>query len=108
MIKRGVFWVVEGKLLAFPFGESATHGVAKSGNTFNHRLLWEHVKPVNKPFDYYPRGRVEINAKGAAVIYMSPHVESSFIDEIKAAFEITTEPIVRYDHSEHYKCFLDR
>ena len=38
MTKRSVFWVVEGKLLAFPFDETATVGIAKSGNTFNHKL----------------------------------------------------------------------
>jgi len=26
---RGVFWIVEGKLLAYPFYENATVGVAK-------------------------------------------------------------------------------
>ena len=29
---RGVFWVVDGKLLAFPFREGAQLGVAKSGS----------------------------------------------------------------------------
>lgn len=45
MNKRGAFWIVDGKLLAFPFDETETEGVAKSGNTFNHRLLWEYIKP---------------------------------------------------------------
>lgn len=108
MVKRGVFWVIEGKLLAFPFDESATVGVAKSGNTYNHKLLWEHIKSCNKPFDYYPRGRVDINAKGKAVIYLSPHVEQKYIAAIKTAFGIETEPILRYDFSEHYKCYFDK
>ena len=103
-LKRGVFWIVEGKLLAFPFDESAQEGIAKSGKTYNHKLLWEHIKPCNKPFDYYPRpcnkpfdyyprGRVGYNAKGAAIIYMNPQIEDKYRSEIKAAFRITSDPI---------------
>lgn len=62
----------------------------------------------NKPFDYYPRGRVDFYAKGKAVIYMNPHIEDKYIKEIITAFGITSEPIVRYDCSKHYKCYLDR
>ena len=105
--KRGVFWIVDDKLLAFPFDETATEGVAKSGNTYNHKLLWEYIKPCNKPFDYYPRGRVEYNSKGKAIIYMNPNIDEKYIDEIKKAFGINTEVVIRYDYSNHYKCHLD-
>ena len=108
MNKRGVFWIVDDNLIAYPFDENATEGIAKSGNTFNHKLLWQHIRPCNKPFDYYPRGRVDYNAKGKAVIYMNPRIEDKYVAEIKTVFGITTEPIIRYDHSEHYKCYLDR
>lgn len=77
MNKLGVFWIVDDKLLPFPF-------------------------------DYYPRGRVDYNAKGIAIIYMNPHVDNKLIFDIKKAFGITTEPVIRYDYSEHYKCYLDR
>lgn len=106
--KRGVFWIIDGELIAYPFDEKATDGVAKSGNTYNHKLLWEHIKPCNKPFDYYPRGRVDYNAKGIAIIYMNPHIDDELIFDIKKTFGITSEPIIRYDYSEHYKCYLDR
>ena len=105
--KRGVFWIVDGKLIAYPFDESATEGIAKSGNTYNHKLLWEHIKPCNQPFDYYPRGRVDFNTKGKAIIYMHPHIEDKYIREIKEAFRIISDPVIRYDHSDHYKCYLD-
>ena len=107
-MKRGVFWVIEGKLLAFPFDESATVGVAKSGNTYNHKLLWEHIKSCNKPLYIYPRGRVDIKAQGEGVIYFSPYIEHKYIATIKTAFGIKTEPLLRYDFSEHYQCYLDR
>ena len=51
-MKRGIFWVIENKVFAFVFEEGATVGVAKSGNNYNHRLLWDSVKPpkCNKPY----------------------------------------------------------
>ncbi|MBE6719142.1 MAG: hypothetical protein E7571_00610 [Ruminococcaceae bacterium] len=107
MNKRGVFWIVDGELIAYPFDDGATKGVAKSGNTFNHKQLWEHIKPCNKPFDYYPRGRVDFNSKGKAIIYMNPHIDNKYIKEIKTAFGVISEPIIRYDYSEHYKCFIN-
>lgn len=107
---RGVFWIVEDELLAFPFEEGGTVGIAKSGKTFNHRLLWEHVRPgkCNRAFDYYPRGRVDHNGKGKPVVYMSPHVDMKFMPEIEKAFRLTETPLIHYDGSEHYKCYLDR
>lgn len=106
---RGVFWVVDGKLFAFPFREGAQLGVAKSGNTYNHRLLWEHVKPhgCKKPFDYYPRGRAEINQQGVPILYMNPHIPEFLLSEIMTAFELPVLPVIHFDHSRHYHCYLD-
>lgn len=69
--KRGVFWLIEESIISIPYEPDAAVGVAKSGNNYNHKLLWDYVKPnkCNKPFDYYPRGRVEFNFKGKPVIY---------------------------------------
>ncbi len=43
-----------------------------------------------------------------AIIYMNPNIGKEYIAEIKTAFGIATEPEIRYDFSEHYKCFLDK
>ena len=106
---RGVFWIVDDTLLAFLFEEDSVYGVAKSGKNYNHRLLWEHVRPkgCDKRFDYYPRGRVEYTGKGKPVIYMNPHVDTRFIAEIKERFELGEDPVVRYDYSRHYHCYLE-
>lgn len=107
-MKRGVFWLIDGSLYCYPFDGSITEGIARSGNTYNHRKLWEHIHPVGgKAFDYYPRGRVEITAKGNAVIYMSPHIGGEYLPEISRVFEIIGTPAVKYDHSEHYHCHFD-
>ncbi len=106
---RGVFWIVEEELMAFPFDEKITYGIAKSGKTYNHKLLWEYIRPkgCNKAFDYYPRGRVDMTGKGRPIIYMSPHVDKKFIPEILMAFGIKENPIIKYDSSRHYHCCLD-
>lgn len=106
---RGVFWVVDGELIAFPFTEDSTIGVAKSGVTYNHKLLWDDVKPkgCKKPYNYYPRGRVDFTNKGQPVIYMNPNIDDDYIKDIKIEFGLRSEPVIRYDSSQHYKCYLD-
>lgn len=69
---------MDDKLLPFPFDETAIEGIAKSGNTFNHKLLWEHIKPCNMPFDYYPRGTVFTNHTG----YLDQQCLNNFCNKI--------------------------
>lgn len=80
-MSRGVFWIIGDKLLAFPFMEDSLEGVAKSGNTYNHKKLWDDIKPrgCNKPYNYYTRGRVDISNKGKPIIYMNPNIAEEFI-----------------------------
>ena len=105
-MSRGVFWVIDGLLFAFPFMDNITEGVAKSGNTYNHKRLWSSVKPkgCNCPYNYYPRGRVEITNKGKAVIYLNPAIDNTFISKIRIEFGLQEDLLIQYDHSEHYKC----
>ena len=108
-VYRGVFWIVEGELFAFPFRDGATTGMAKSGNTYNHRLLWPYVKPerCRKPYDFYPRGRIDTNGKGKAVIYMNPNIDEKWIPVLCQLFELDETPIIRYDYSKHYRSWMD-
>ena len=84
-------------------------GVSKSGDNYNHRLLWDYVKPkgCGKTFDYYPRGRVEINRKGVPIVFMSSYIGEEILEQIKAAFELGENLKIHYDGSEHYKCHWD-
>ena len=106
---RGIFWIVKDELLAVPFKDGDIYGLSKSGDNYNHRLKWPDVRPAGcrKPFDYYPRGRVEYTNKGRPKIYMNHHVDERFIKEIMAAFELDEVPLIDIDGSEHYKCHLD-
>lgn len=106
---RGVFWLIDGEICAYPFLEDSVDGVAKSGNTYNHKKLWEYVKPrgCNKPFNYYPRGRVDFNGKDKPVIYMNPNIDDKYISDLMVQFGLREKPIIHYDYSDHYKCYLD-
>ena len=106
---RGVFWIIDDELLAFPYYEGADIGVSNSGLTFNHKKLWDSVKPrgCNKTFNYYPRGRVDFNNKGVPVIYMNPNIDESWIPQLKQEFGLRQDPVVKYDNSDHYRCHLD-
>ena len=108
-MKQGVFWLINNKLLAIPFDKSKhPDGIAKSGDTYNHKKLWKYVKPqnCNKPYNYYPRGRVFKGTK-KAIVYMNPNISNEFIPNIKDTFGIDSELIVKLDYSKHYKCYLD-
>jgi len=114
----GVFWVIaddydleDYMLLSFeipcdadgnPIGTHALELNAKSGNTYNHKKIWEsEVKnnPAHKPYNkrdynYYPRGRVEI-ANNRATIYLTPCIFETFIiDEIEERFGLTPDNIL--------------
>ena len=90
-MKQGVFWLIDNKLLAIPFDKSKyPDGIAKTGDTYNHEKLWKYVKlqNCNKPYNYYPRGRVVKGTKSKAIVYMNPNISNGFIPNIKDAFEI--------------------
>lgn len=75
--------MIDGELYAFPFYEDnlIMNGVAKSGTTYNHQKLWDEAKPrkCNKPYNYYPRGRVDITPSRIAVVYINPHIADEAI-----------------------------
>ena len=50
---------------------------------------------------------IDLQNQVIPIIYMSPHIDISYVEDIKLAFGLTTVPKLVYDYSEHYKCFLD-
>ena len=111
---NGVFWVIDDRdeLLAYPFGSvDSFAGIAKSGDTYNHKKLWNDLKPLgsNKSYNYYPRGRVDWDKLGRPTIYLNPNVDEKYISQIKIEFGIrpSEECKIQYDYSDHYKCHLD-
>ena len=125
----GIFWIVDMEdennnddycfLIPTTFDGSVDNDGslnAKSGITYNHEKVWNDLPRTmtkGKPFDYYPRGRVQIkNSK--ATVYFNPNLlavdgfERYIIDnfnltEYNGIKDIKWKP----DYSEHYKCYLD-
>ena len=38
---------------------------------------------------------------------MNPNISDDIISDIKIEFGLREEPTIRYDNSQHYKCYLD-
>lgn len=108
-LNKGVFWLIGDELLVVKYDENATVGISKNGTNYNHKEIWEHVKPrgVSEAFDYYPRGRLEISNKGRPLIYMSKYIDGMYIPKIMEKFGLTDVPIIHIDGSTHYRCHYD-
>ena len=124
-LSRGIFWVVAeseseldaAHILAFakPCDKNGVFadfdGLSSAdGTDYNHKATWATL-PKNlahgKPFDYYPRGRVEIR-NGKAIIWLNDNLVH-LADEIKRIFGLQDIPVfVRVDGSEHYQCHFDK
>lgn len=84
-------------------------------DNYNHKKVWNSLpKRITngKPFDYYPRGRVEIK-HGSAVVYYSPYIPQ---EDLKGwlidKFNLTASNGIKKirfiaDNSNHYRCYLD-
>ena len=110
---NGIFWYIddEDELLCYPFGSAGNIGLAKSGDTYNHKKFWKELTPkgCRRPYNYYPRGRVDWDRLGRPTIYINPNINEEVINQIKSDFGIrpSDECKIQYDYSNHYKCHLD-
>lgn len=93
------------------YGNSSQIFNSKNGFTYNHERTWKELHQ-NKPFDYYPRGRVDIQ-NGVARIFINPNLNTpEIINLIKKEFNLTEMNGIKrvkvlVDNSEHYRCHLD-
>lgn len=135
-LSSGIFWVLTDDreigsytLLPFeipcdiqgtPIGGHTMELNSKNGMTYNHKKVWETVvqkdssyRPYNKrPYDYYPRGRVQIT-NNKAQIYLNQNIcTESIVEEIKTVFGLSQNTIsqirVVVDNSAHYACWMDQ
>ena len=85
------------------------HFSSKSGDNFNHRFEWEHLDrriTEGQPFNYYPRGRVEIKNRKATV-FLNPIINkqcivSKIIDEFALMSGELIGINIKSDGSNHY------
>lgn len=89
---------------------------AKNGKTYNHERTWQLLDSKithNKPYNYFPRGRVEI-ANGKATIFANPNIcNEELVSWCKQVFNLTEINGIKKirliaDGSEHYQCYLDK
>ena len=119
---KGIFWYnpLEEKIIvrkvACDHNGTALEKVeysSKSGNNFNHKAEWaKFPREVTggHPYNYYPRGRVEVK-KNKATVYFNPVLnEPCAMDLIDTEFGLNKGTIlVRMiaDRSEHYQYLID-
>ncbi len=118
-MEKGIFWLAGRKLLTVKVRcdgngtalEPAAFS-AKSGENFNHRAEWAKLPKCvtdGLPFDYWPRGRVEIK-RGRATVFLHPSLNREpVLSMIRDTFRLDGSIPVRVvsDGSAHYRCETD-
>ena len=120
---KGIFWICRDatgawKLLAVkaPCGRDGTalfpvRYSSKSGENFNHKAEWGRLRREitgGRPYNYFPRGRVEIR-KGWITVYVPPSLFredalSAIFQEFGLNREATGRSVcVKADGSAHYQ-----
>lgn len=82
-IYKGIFWWMDGSLVCRKALCSDTgtplepvEFTAKNGENFNHKVEWEKLPrrvTGGRPYNYYPRGRVEVK-RSKATVYLNPQL----------------------------------
>ena len=126
---KGIFWIVDEENLAtnIPYmfripvnstGESIIYdGMcppnSKRGDNYNHRLTWNNYVATHlkrgRPFNCYPRGRVEISPLRKVKIFINPDINTPrIISFIYDMFRLAGKDVtVIADSSEHYGYFKE-
>lgn len=93
-MKKGVFWYIGNHIIAYPDIDKTLDRVLymQANYAFNHKLIWKKFHPAkgNKPYNYYPRGRVDIDNKNRPVIYANPHIDNTAVQQIIRIFELSS------------------
>lgn len=129
---RGIFWITDiddiySSILYFQIPcdsngningsdfEISSEMSSKGADNYNHKKVWSNLpkkETGGKPFNYYPRGRIEIK-NCTAVIYASPHIPQNDLKQcLSDKFNLTSSNGIKKirfiaDHSAHYRCYLD-
>ncbi len=117
---KGIFWYANDNLITVKVRcdnegdaiEPCCYS-AKSGDNFNHKAEWAGLSPdITKrlPYNYYPRGRVEIK-NSRITVWLNPVLrEATILERILTEFELKNSglPVVfKADGSAHYN-YLER
>ena len=113
---KGIFWLIDGAICSIKT-ECSDDGApvspdtqfsSKSGNNFNHKAEWQFLSSTvthNKPYNYYPRGRVEIK-RSAIRIFITPSLfTDDILNQIISVFDLVSQKAkikIICDGSRHY------
>ena len=105
--KKGLFWLIcsiscDGDVVLDKLISAA---VEITQATPVHKEIWDSCKHgIRRPWNYYPRGRVEIRHSKAIVYANSLCYEvSDFPEKIRTAFHLGMMPLeLKTDNSPHY------
>lgn len=84
-------------------------------NNYNHERVWKTLSKKetnNNPFNYYPRGRVEI-FNGIAKVFHSPYLNQEELKRwVTDKFNLNKANGIKNikmiaDGSSHYRCYID-
>ena len=122
-MKKGLFWCVnydsdKPTLIIKAIdcdisGKAITNNVqytSKSGRNFNHKIEWNRFSKSitkGKQYNYYPRGRVEINNSKIS-IFLNPDINKDVvIRKIIEEFDLVMIEDIRIisDGSSHYRYY---
>ncbi len=118
IVYKGVFWWIEDRLFCqktrcdksgAPL--DTVEFSSKKGDNFNHKAEWKKLpKSVtgSRPYNYYPRGRVEVK-RDKAVVYLNPQLNrDDILMKISDEFGLgnLSDICVKNDGSMHYKALL--
>lgn len=115
---KGIFWFTpdnDYQIIYLDVPTDSTFiGNSKNGLTYTHEKTWKYLvtnQPnyiKNKPWNYYPRGRVEL-INMTARVFLNPNINIEKCQkEIIDKFNLRSI-FVKFisDGSNHYKCYLD-
>lgn len=90
--------------------------LSKAGTGFNHKAVWTTLsknETANKPYNHFPRGRVEIRSRKAEI-----HANANIADENLKRWAIKEfgltksngieSVVLKSDMSDHYLCYMDK
>lgn len=129
-MKKGIFWIVDREnlknnepylfripvdLVGNPCALTSIPPLnSKNGDHYNHKKTWEEYVSAElrggKPYNYYPRGRVEIKGKGKVKIFLNPDIATDeIIAYIVEKFRLQQRAVnVIADGSKHYQYGAER
>ena len=119
-IYKGIFWWIGSQLICrkvmcdsdgLPL--EAVEFTSKSGDNFNHKAEWEKFSKKitdGNPYNYYPRGRVEIK-RGKATVYLNPALNRPEVTRMihsEFGLDALSAVVIKNDGSAHYETLSEK